>query len=103
MELIRVPRPPAGAFHKERRISDLIRAQVNHLKHVEQKLTAEQRRSIPQRGVTTEGEAAQYIAAMTAVLRRRPIAASSPGAPASSALRLVASPAAPDPGGKDTK
>jgi len=35
MEPIRVPRPPAEAFNKKRRVSDLIRAQVNHFKHVE--------------------------------------------------------------------
>jgi hypothetical protein len=79
METIRVPRTPAEAFNKDRRVSDLIRAQVNHFKHIEQKLSPEQRRSIPQQGVTTEGEAAQYIAAITAALRPKPAAAASPG------------------------
>jgi hypothetical protein len=73
MEPIRVPRPPAEAFNKDRRISDLIRAQVNHFKHVEHKLPPEQRRTIPQHGITTEAEAAKYIAAMTEVLRGQPI------------------------------
>ncbi len=37
MEPIHVPGPPKEAFNKNRPISDLIRAQVNHLKHVEAK------------------------------------------------------------------
>ena len=35
MEPIHVPGPPKEAFNKNRRVSDLIRAQVNHLKHIE--------------------------------------------------------------------
>lgn len=73
MEPIRVPRPPAEAFNKNRRVSDLIRAQVNHFKHVEHKLPQEQRRAIPQHAITTENEAAKYIAAMTEMLRGQPI------------------------------
>ncbi|MGA2887535.1 MAG: hypothetical protein ABSE51_05735 [Terracidiphilus sp.] len=91
METIRVPRPPAEAFNKNRRVSDLIRAQVNHLKHIEQKLSAEQRSEIPQHGITTEGEAAQYIGAMTAFLRGQPAADSSRGSQEVPGIRLVAS------------
>jgi hypothetical protein len=90
MEPIHVPRPPAEAFNKNRPVSDLIRAQVNHFKHVERKLTAEQRQVIPQQGVTTENEAAQYIAAMTAALRGQPAAAPPAGATAVPGIRLVA-------------
>ena len=89
METIHVPRPPAEAFNKNRRVSDLIRAQVNHFKHIEQKLSAEQRRSIPQQGVTTEGEAAQYIAAITAALHPKPVAAASPGPQAVPGIQRV--------------
>ena len=32
MEPIHVPPPPSGAFNKNRRISDLIRSQISHLK-----------------------------------------------------------------------
>jgi hypothetical protein len=89
MEPIRVLHPPAEAFNKNRRVSDLIRAQVNHFKHVEQKLSAEQRRGIPQHGISTEGEAALYIAAMTALLRGQPVSAPSPGRQAVPGIRLV--------------
>jgi hypothetical protein len=90
MEPIHVPRPPAEAFNKSRPVSDLIRAQVNHFKHVEQRLSAEQRGAIPQRGVTTEAEAAQYIAAMTAALLGKAAATPSTSATAVPGIRLVA-------------
>lgn len=69
MEPIHVPGPPSQAFNKNRRISDLIRAQVNHLKHIEQKLPAQLRQQIPQHEITTEDDAARYIAPMTNLLR----------------------------------
>jgi hypothetical protein len=50
-------------------MSDLIKAQVRHFKHVEEKLSPEQRESIPQHRITSENEAAQYITAMTRLLR----------------------------------
>lgn len=67
--LIRVGAPPKTAFNQDRPISDLIRSQVEHLKHVEERLTAKQRRTIPTGAIKTEAEAARYIAAMTAVLQ----------------------------------
>ena len=91
MQTIQVPRPPAEAFNKNRRVSDLIRAQVNHFKHLEQKLSPDQRRGIPQDGVTTEGEAARYIAAMTGVLMAGAGAAMKAGPQAVPGPRLVAS------------
>lgn len=96
MEPIHVPHAPAEAFNKNRPVSDLIRAQVNHFKHVERELSAEQRQAIPQQGVTTENEAAQYIAAMTAALRRQAVAVPSAGAAAVPGIRLVAPAVAPD-------
>jgi hypothetical protein len=69
MEVIPVPPTPKEAFHKGRPMSDLIKAQVKHFKHVEAKLTPEQRESIPQHRITTENEAALYITAMTRLLR----------------------------------
>jgi len=69
MEVIHVPAPPKEAFYKLRPISDLIKAQVNHFKHLEEKLSAEQRKAIPQHRITTENDAALYIAAMTRLLR----------------------------------
>jgi len=69
MEVIRVPGPSKEAFHKGRPMSDLIKAQVKHFKHVEEKLSPEQREKIPQHRITTENEAAIYITAMTRLLR----------------------------------
>ena len=69
MEVIHVPAPPKEAFQKLRPISDLIKAQVKHFKHVEAKLSDEQREGIPQHRITTENDAALYIAAMTRFLR----------------------------------
>ena len=69
MEVIPVPPTPKQAFHTGRPMSDLIKAQVKHFKHVEAKLTPEQRESIPQHRITTENEAALYITAMTRLLR----------------------------------
>jgi hypothetical protein len=69
MEPIHVPGPPKQAFNKHRRISDLIRAQIAHLKHLEQKLPAQLRQQIPQHEITTEDDAARYIAPITNLLR----------------------------------
>jgi hypothetical protein len=69
MEVIHVPPPSKGAFHKGRPISDLIKAQIHHFKHVEAKLSPELRQLIPQHRITTENEAALYIGAMTRLLR----------------------------------
>src|ERR1035437_2045465 len=69
MEPIHVPRTPSQAFDKNRRVSDLIRAQTNHLKHVEEKLSPTLRQQIPQHAIVSEEDAARYIAAMTRLLR----------------------------------
>jgi len=69
MEIIQVPPPSKEAFHKGRPMSDLIKAQVKHFKHVEEKLSLQHREKIPQHRITTENEAAQYIHAMTRLLR----------------------------------
>ncbi len=69
METIHVPRPPSEAFNRNRRVSDLIRAQTNHLKHLEDKMPASVRQQIPQHAIVTEADAASYIAAMTRLFR----------------------------------
>ncbi len=84
MEPIRVPRPPSHAFNKNRRISDLIRAQTNHLKHVEQSLSPFVRQQIPQHAIVTEADAANYIAAMTRMFQAQGAAAAAPAAVRSS-------------------
>lgn len=72
MEPIIVPAVPKESFNKKRRISDLIRQQVAHLKHVEQGLPEADRVAVPQHGIVTEADAALYIAAMTRLLREKP-------------------------------
>jgi len=78
MEPIRVPRPPKEAFNKHRPVSDLIRNQVEHFRHVENKLSPEQRNALPQGHIRTEHEAAQYISAMTQLLLSQPAPAAPP-------------------------
>jgi len=74
MEPILVPGPPREAFNKNRRMSDLIRHQVLHFKHIEEKLPSDVRRSLPQHQIVSEDDAARYIASMTKLLlsRRQP-------------------------------
>jgi hypothetical protein len=69
MEIINVPGPPRNAFNKNRRVSDLIRAQVAHLKHLEHNLHPEKKPDLPQHAIVTEQDAAIYIASMTRLLR----------------------------------
>jgi hypothetical protein len=72
MEPIVVPAIPKEAFNKHRRISDLVRNQVEHFRHVEQKLPQDVREKLPSHEIATEDEAARYIHAMTAYLLSRP-------------------------------
>jgi len=69
MEVIHVPAPSREAFNKLRPMSDLIKAQVKHFKHLEEKLSPDERQAIPQHRINTENDAALYIAAMTRLLR----------------------------------
>jgi ribosomal protein L35 len=69
MDVIQVPATPKEAFNKHRRISDLIKAQVAHLKHLEEKLPSTQRAALPSHAIVTENDAAQYIAAMTSLIK----------------------------------
>ena len=94
MEPIRVPAPPKSAFNKHRRVSDLIRKQVNHFKHLEHKLPDDVRSRIPQHHVVTEDDAARYIAPMTALLLSQPLAAPQPSPTAISTTKKAAKPAA---------
>jgi hypothetical protein len=72
MEPILVPKPPKEAFNKDRLISDLVRHQVEHFKHVEESLPADIRAKIPQHAIVTENDAARYIHVMTTYLLSRP-------------------------------
>lgn len=97
MEAILVPGPPKEAFNKNRPMSDLIRAQIQHFKHIEEKLPPEARATLPRHAIVTEDDAARYIAPMTRLLHLRaaasaaktPIEISRP-APADTGLSLAA-------------
>ncbi len=66
---IRVPLPPASAFRKDRPISDLIKAHLEHIHHAESaRLPKEKRDGRRPEDIHTEGEAAAYIAAVTRTL-----------------------------------
>lgn len=78
MEPILVPGPPKEAFRKLRPVSDLVRSQVNHFKHLEAKLPVKVRTTLPQHVIVTEDDAARYIVAMTGFLRSRIAEAPSP-------------------------
>jgi hypothetical protein len=56
MTLIHVPRPPKSAFYKDRPVSSLLKNQIRHLQEAEFNL------------IKTEGEAAEYIRRVTALL-----------------------------------
>lgn len=66
---IRVPKPPASAMNKDRPISSLIRAQLEHIRHAESaRLPKEKRVDTDIEKIGTEAEAAAYIGAVTRVL-----------------------------------
>jgi hypothetical protein len=69
MEPIRVPGPSATAFHKNRRISDLLLWQVAHFQHVAKKGSLKIDPHVA-RDVHTEGGAARYIETVTRALRK---------------------------------
>ena len=50
MDPISVPAPPKSAFNKQRLMSDLIKWQVRHFKHLEQKLPPEHREALKNLG-----------------------------------------------------
>jgi hypothetical protein len=72
MEPVLVPLPPKEAFNKGRLISDLVRNQIDHFKHVEATLPQSVRATIPQHPIVTENDAARYIHAMTTYLLSQP-------------------------------
>jgi hypothetical protein len=70
MTKIHVPKPAKGSFNKSRKASDLLIAQVKHLQEAE-KRPHHHRTSTKGEGITTEGEAADYIRKVTAKLHVR--------------------------------
>jgi hypothetical protein len=68
--VIEVKKPPASAFNKNRTVSSLIRAQLEHIQHAESaRLPRHKRAGIRLDDIHTEAEAASYIATVTKALR----------------------------------
>ncbi|HEY6272401.1 MAG TPA: hypothetical protein VIX19_10455 [Terriglobales bacterium] len=65
MTIIRVPKPAAGAFHKHRPVSDLLRWQIRHMHEAEKLLPHDHRTGINIDAIKTEGEASSYIRKVT--------------------------------------
>jgi|SRR6185312_7995925 len=72
---VRVPKPPAAAFNQHRKISDLIRGQVEHFHEAELRLPQQLRTGADVKSIKTEHQAASYIAKMTAILHGTGISA----------------------------
>jgi hypothetical protein len=89
MAIIRVPAPPPEAFQKHRPVSDLIKSQIKHFQHLEQKLHLNLPTKFSPHDLTTESAAAQYIAEMTTALCDRTTASQKSPTP----IRAVPPPA----------
>ena len=70
MTVIRVPKTPASAMNPDRPISGLLKNQIEHLQHAEFRLPIRDQTNIYINKIKTEGEAAEYIRQVTAMLHR---------------------------------
>ena len=68
--VIQVPKAASSSFNKNRPLAKnlLILNQVRHFREMEKTLPPEQQTGIAPESITTEGRAAEYIRAMTAIL-----------------------------------
>jgi hypothetical protein len=82
---IKVPKVPASAFDKNRKPSDLIRRQIEHLQHVAARHPDGKALAADARRVRTEGQAAAFIGRVTRLLHAE-------GAPAPDATMASARP-----------
>ena len=70
--VIDVPHPPASAMNKNRPITDLIKAQLSHVRHAEKGRVPKHLLSgVKPADIHTEAEAAAYIARVTRLLHPR--------------------------------
>lgn len=65
MTVIKVPKPPRGAYDPNRPVSSLLKMQVEHLYGAEKRLPSRYRSEVYVNAIRTEGEAANYIRAVT--------------------------------------
>jgi hypothetical protein len=70
MAIIPVPRPSKKSMNPDRPVNCLLRAQVEHLQHAEQRLPLRYRSLIYTHAIRTEGEAAEYIREVTEAIHR---------------------------------
>jgi hypothetical protein len=68
MTIIKVPKPPKSAFNKDRKVSSLLRMQMELLQHAELRLPARQQTNIYINAIKKEGDAADYIRRVTQAL-----------------------------------
>jgi hypothetical protein len=68
MTVIKVPKPPKTAFNKNRPVSALLKNQMEHMQTAEFRLPARRQTNIYINKIRTEGEAAEYIRQVTAIL-----------------------------------
>jgi len=65
MTVIKVPKPPRSAYDPNRPVSSLLKMQVEHLYDAEKRLPSRYRSEVYVNAIRTEGEAANYIRAVT--------------------------------------
>ena len=68
--IIQVPKPSKGSYDPHRALNRnaLLRNQVEHFQHLENKLPAKSRTGVDHASIKTEGHAAEYIRQMTHIL-----------------------------------
>jgi ArsR family metal-binding transcriptional regulator len=69
MVIIHVPRPPRSAWNPNRKVSSLLKMQVEQLHHAARRLPLQYRSEAYINAIKTEGEAAKYIREMTQAIR----------------------------------
>jgi len=65
MAVIRVPKVPDDAYNPDRRVSALLKMQIEHMHDAEKRLPTRYRSEIYPNAIKTEGEAAEYIRLVT--------------------------------------
>jgi hypothetical protein len=70
MALIHVPKPSKSAMNPDRKASDLLITQIQHLQHAERRLPLRYRSEIYTHAIRTEGEAAEYIRQVTEAIHK---------------------------------
>jgi hypothetical protein len=65
MTVIKVPKPPRSGYDPNRPVSSLLKMQVEHLYEAEKRLPSRYRSEIYVNAIRTEGEAANYVRAVT--------------------------------------